>query len=62
MEYGLGRVQILNRDKHSFDFEITAFKGTFTVKFTSYERWIHSSANNDFQYAKSMFEYIEDVK
>ena len=59
---GQGRVRILNRDQHSFDFEITAFKDTFTVYFTSYERWMQSSANGDFEYPKSVFEYMADLR
>ena len=38
---GQGRVRILTRDEHSFDFEITALQGKFTVIFTTYERWMH---------------------
>ena len=46
--YGQGRVRILNRDKHSFEFEITAFQGEFTVVFTSYERWMHKAASGEY--------------
>ena len=31
------------------------------MNFTSYERWIHSSANGDFKYPKTMFDYMADV-
>ena len=40
-EFGQGNVRILSRDEHSFDFEITALQGKFTVIFTTYERWMH---------------------
>ena len=33
----------------SFDFEITALQGEFSAAFTSYERWMHSSATEDFE-------------
>ena len=61
-ESGQGRVRILTRDEHGFDFEITAFQGEFSVVFTSYERWMHSSASGDFEYPKSILEYKADVR
>ena len=61
-EYGQGSVKILNRDEHSFDFEITALQGKFSVNFTSYERWMHSSAKGDFEYRKSLDEYMADIR
>jgi hypothetical protein len=32
------------------------------VYFTSYERWMQSSANGDFEYPKSVFEYMADLR
>ena len=61
-ESGQGRIRILKRDEHGFDFEITATQGEFSAVFTSYERWMHSSANGDFEYPKSIIEYISDVR
>jgi hypothetical protein len=59
---GQGRVRILNRNKHRFSFEITALQGIFSVVFTSYEKWMHKAANGDFEYPKSIFEYMTDIR
>jgi hypothetical protein len=32
------------------------------VYFTSYERWMHYAANGEFEYPKSIDEYIAEVK
>ena len=61
-EYGQGSVNILNRNEHSFEFVITALQGKFIVIFTSNERWMHSSANGDFEYPKSIDEYMADIR
>jgi hypothetical protein len=59
---GQGRLRILNRDEHSLEYEITAVQGKFRVAFTSHERWMHSSDNGDFEFRKSIFEYMEDLR
>ena len=61
-ESGQGRIRILNRDKHSFDYEITALQGNFRVDFTSKERWMHKAANGEFEYPKSIDEYKADIR
>ena len=59
---GQGYVRILRRDEYGFDYEITALQGEFSAVFTSYERWMHRAANGEFEYAKSIFEYMADVR
>lgn len=61
-ETGNGCVRILNWDEKSFDYEITAFQGEFTVKFTSNERWMHRAATGDFTYLKSIDQYKADLR
>lgn len=58
---GQGRVKIINRNENSFEYEITAVQGLFTVTFITSEKWLHS-ANRDYEYRKSEFEYKEDLQ
>ena len=46
----------------SFIFEITVFADELKAVFTSYERWMHSSAKGDFEYRKSLDEYMADIR
>jgi hypothetical protein len=61
-EFGQGRVRILNRNENSFDVDLTAIQGKFTVIFTTYEKWVHKSTTGEFEYHKSIFEYMSEVR
>ena len=59
---GQGRVRMLKRDEHGFDYEITAFQGEFSAIFTSYERWMHRAGKGEFDYRQSVSEYMADLR
>ena len=62
MTSGQGRVKIINRNENSFEYEVTAIQGTFRVAFSTSEKWMHTSTNGDFEYKKSVFEYMADLR
>jgi hypothetical protein len=59
---GDGGVRIFDRKEHSFDYEITARKGTYSVNFSSYERWNHKVTSGEFKYRQPMHDYIKDLR
>ena len=61
-EHGQGHLRIFNLDEHSFEFEITAFQGEFSGVFAIKERWMHKANTGEYEYPKSMLEYMADLK
>ena len=59
---GNGCTIIIKHDASIIEYEITAFQGEYKVFFTSKEEWLHSVASGDYDYRKSLVEYMKELE